>query len=265
MRVSPILILTMLPTLATSLPAAQENHAPYTLVLQSADLPEKDRQSILASIDVSACPALVVSEIVRQKARSLGYLQATVQEQKQEMDHHLQLTENIEAGVRYKLRTINVLNSTVFPSDQLRKEVHLKPGDVAAVSEITDGLERIRLLYANKGYINTVITPAPDFDSRQGLVDITLDVDEGKTSRFGELLLNGVEPYPGAAKQLIASWKPLRGQLFNLSALDKWLQANQTSCPSCTEERNITVADRGPLSSSDLRDVTLHLPPHSLQ
>ena len=259
---SPILIFAMMTAPLTNCGAVQQlQPQTYTLVLRSADLPEQDRQDILASTEVSACNALVVSEIVARKVRGLGYLQATVQEQEQEIDHHIQLTENITAGIRYRLRAIKVVRATVFPPDQLRKEVHLNPGDVASGSEIVNSLERIRVLYGNKGYVDTVITPTVCFDSRQGLVDVTLEMDEGKPYRFGELLLNGVEPYPGAAKQLTASWKPLRGQTFNLSLLDKWLRANQTGCPSCTAERNIKVAGHGILSSSNLLDVTLHLPP----
>jgi hypothetical protein len=265
MQASPILILAMLTTPFSSWSAAQQPQPQaYTLVLRSADLPEKDRQSILASIDVSTCPALVVSEIVAQKARGLGCLQAAVEEQKQESGDRIQLTEDIRAGIRYRLREINFENATVFTPDQLRKVIPLNPGDVASGSGIINGLEGMRELYASKGYINAVMIPIPSFDSRQGLVDFTFDVDEGTPSQFGELLLNGVEPYPGAAKQLIASWQPLRGQLFNPSVLDKWLQTNKTGFAS-SKDRNLAYKERNISSSSHLVDITLKLPPNPLQ
>lgn len=243
MRVSPILILAMLAALPADLRAAQQKqHPSYTLVLQSSDLPEKDRQDILKSIDVSACPLEVMSEVVLSKVRDLGYVQSVTQEQRQESGNHIQLTETIKAGVRYRLRTINVVKSTVFTPDQLRKEVPIGPGDVLSPSRIANGQEQMRNLYASKGYI-AVITPVVCFDSQKQLADVTLEVDEGPPYHFGALLLNGVEPYPGAANQLTASWKPLRGQLFNPTAVDKWLQANKATCPSCTE-RDLTYALR---------------------
>ncbi|HZQ42787.1 MAG TPA: POTRA domain-containing protein [Acidobacteriaceae bacterium] len=266
MRVSPILILIALATLPTSLRAGrQTQHSEYTLVLQSSDLPEKDRQDILKNIDVSRCPLEAANEIVLQKARDLGYLQAQVEEQRQESNNHVQVTENIKAGIRYRLGTINVVKATVFTPDHLRREVPIAPGDVASRSEIVSGLERIRTLYGSKGYVNTVIVPVVTFDSRHGLVDFTFEVDEGRPSRLGELRLDGVEPYPGAAKQLTASWAPLREQLFNPSVIDKWLQANRLSCPSCTWQRNLSFIHRNVSGSTDLLDVTLEFPPHPLQ
>ncbi len=161
----------MLTVLPTSLRAGQQQqHLAYTLVLQSDDLPENDRQNILKSFAVSACPPEIVSEIVARKARDLGYLQAAVEEQKSENENHIQLTENIRAGVRYRLRTINLVKATVFSADQLRSEISIAAGDVVSGSEIAGGLERMRALYASKGYINTVITPTVVFDPRQGLL-----------------------------------------------------------------------------------------------
>jgi hypothetical protein len=265
MRVSPILILAMLAALPANLRAAQQKqHPSYTLVLQSSDLPEKDRREILKSINVSAYSPEVVSEVVLRKVRDLGYVQSVVQEQKQESENHIQLTENIKAGVRYRLRTINVVNSTVFPADQLRREVPIASGDVLSMARIVQGLDQIRDLYASKGYIDTVMTPVPMFDSQKAVADLTLELDEGLPYRLGALLLNGVEPYPGAAKQLIDSWKPMRGQLFKPSMIDQWLQANKTICPSRTW-RDLLYHERRISSSANFVDVTLELPPHPLQ
>lgn len=267
MRVSPIFIFAILAALPCGLPAAQQRpHPAYQIVLQSSDLPESDRLDILESIDVSKCPSAVVNEVVLSKVRDLGYLQAVATEQKQKIDDHLQLTENIKAGIRYRLRTLDIVNSKVFPAGQLRREVPIASGDVLSVARISKGVEQIQALYANKGYINTVIVPIPKFDSQKALADFTLEVDEGLPSRLGVLLLNGVEPYPGAAKQLIDSWKPLRGQLLNPSVIDQWLQANKTKtvCPSCTWI-DLFYRQRRTSSSSNFVDVTLQLPLHSLQ
>ena len=265
MRTSPVLILAMLTALPANLRAAQQKqHPSYTLVLQSSDLPEKDRQEILKSIDVSVYSPEVVSEVVLRKVRDVGYVQSVVQEQKQESNNHIQLTETISAGIRYRLRTIKVVRATVFTPDKLRSEVPIATGDIFSFSQFDKGLDRIRHLYASKGYINAVVTPEPRFDAQKRLMDLTLEVDEGTPYHFGALLLNGVEPHPGAAKQLTASWKPLRGQLFNPSVLANWLQANKASCPSCTE-RDLTYTERNISSSSNIVDITLALPPHQCQ
>ncbi len=255
----------MLAALPANLRAArQKQHPSYSLVLQSSDLPEKDRQDILNSIDVSACPVEVVSEMIVRKARDLGYLQAAVQEQKSESENRIQLTENITAGVRYRLRTLKVVKATLFTPDQLRSEVPIATGEIFSLSQFVKGLDRIRHLYATKGYIDAVAIPEPAFDPEKRLVNLTLEIDEGLPYHFGALLLNGAEPRPGAAKQLTASWKPLRGQLFNPSVIANWLQANKASCPSCTE-RDLTYTERNISSPSNFVDITLQLPPHPLQ
>ncbi len=259
---SPILILAILAASPANLRATeQKQHPSCTLILRSSDLPEKDRQDILKSIDVSAYSPEVVSEVVLRKVRDLGYVQSAVQEQRQESDNHIELTETIKAGVRYRVRSISIVKSTVFTPDQLRKEVPIDPGDVLSSSQIVKGLEQMRNLYASKGYVNALITPEVCFDSQKQLADVTLEVDEGRPYHFGVLLLNGVEPYPGAAKRLTASWAPLHGQLFNPSMLDKWLQVIQTTCHSCTQ-RNLAFTLKNISVSSNLVDVTLALPPY---
>lgn len=271
MRATPKLVLIAVVASAGVLSAQQQNPA-YQVVLRSSDLPDNDRQNVLDSTMHSGWPSQYVRDFVMTKVRDLGYVKAGVEEQRQTNKgsdgiEHLQLTETIHAGARYKVGTIQILKATVFTPDRLRGALRIAPGDVLAPSRVGETQEQIRELYASKGYINAVITPIVCFNDSKKLADISLELDEGMPHTFGELLLNGVEP--GVAKQLWASWKTLHGRTFSPSALDNWLQANRTICPTCTTPQNISVTLHDDTRINQplipVADVTLKFPPQPPQ
>jgi Surface antigen variable number repeat len=121
-------------------------------------------------------------------------------------------------GAQYRLGEIRFERATIFQAAQLR--------DLFNITKVSRGLDELRKLYGKRGYVNCVVGPAPRMDESLRTIDLVLDVDEGKPFDFGKLYLEGVEPYPGAGKTLIRSWKPLDGRRFNPLVLQRWLLAN---------------------------------------
>jgi outer membrane protein insertion porin family len=92
------------------------------------------------------------------------------------------LTLNIEESRQYKLQNLNAVGMKLFrtPETILQNIFQMKPGDVFTTAKLRKGLEQIRKLYGEFGYIDMV--PEPDINPQLGTekIDFTLNVDEGK-------------------------------------------------------------------------------------
>jgi outer membrane protein insertion porin family len=92
------------------------------------------------------------------------------------------VTMVISEGDKYTLRNINFVGMKLFRTPDLiaRSVFRMAPGDVFSTEKLQKGLEDLRKLYGNFGYIDFV--PSPDPEIAQGVkdqIDLTIDVDEG--------------------------------------------------------------------------------------
>ena len=89
---------------------------------------------------------------------------------------------NIEESRLYKLQNLNAVGMKLFrtPESILANVFQMKVGDTFSTAKLRKGLEQIRKLYGEFGYIDMV--PEPDINPVTGTdkVDFTLNVDEGK-------------------------------------------------------------------------------------
>ncbi len=89
----------------------------------------------------------------------------------------------IEEGRQYRVNKFNLVGVKLFraASDRLTRELfQMGPGDVFSTAKFRKGLENMRKLYGEFGYIDFV--PEPGFDPIPGTdkLDVTINADEGK-------------------------------------------------------------------------------------
>lgn len=88
----------------------------------------------------------------------------------------------IEEGRQYRLNKINFVGVKLFrtPDTFMRPLFQMGQGDIFSTAKLRKGLENLRKLYGEFGYIDFV--PDPSFDPVPGTnkMDLTLTVDEGK-------------------------------------------------------------------------------------
>jgi len=162
----------------------------------------------------------------------LGYFKADVKEPKFSFPTQVEerrganVTIKVEPGAQYRVGEIRVEEATVFPSARLRNLFFLHSGELFNSTKIGEGLEKIRSLYATQGYVNLVATPEVISDEARHRNDLVVVLDEGRPHNFGQLYLEGIEPYAGAGKALFQSWKALEGKRYNPVELQHWLQTN---------------------------------------
>lgn len=103
-----------------------------------------------------------------------------------------EVTIPVEEGRPYRLGTVSVEGAEVFPAEALAGQISAEPGKTYSFKAVDAGLETIRDLYHNRGYIyaytNEVRNRREDEDH---VVDIVVDVFEGDRFRLGRLEFSG--------------------------------------------------------------------------
>ena len=94
---------------------------------------------------------------------------------------HVDITMFVREGDKYYLRNFNFVGMKLFRTPDLigRQIFRMAPGDVFSTEKLQKGVEQLRKLYGNFGYIDMVPAPDPEPVTGKNQVDLTIDVDEG--------------------------------------------------------------------------------------
>jgi outer membrane protein insertion porin family len=92
------------------------------------------------------------------------------------------LALTVEEGKLYRLNQINFVGVKLFrtPETLMRPLFQMDKGDIFSTDKLRKGMENMRKLYGEFGYIDFVPEPEPDVNQAKGTVDLTFSVDEGK-------------------------------------------------------------------------------------
>ncbi|HEY6991459.1 MAG TPA: outer membrane protein assembly factor BamA, partial [Bryobacteraceae bacterium] len=92
------------------------------------------------------------------------------------------VTMVIAEGDKYYLRNFNFVGMKLFRTPDLiaRQVFHMAPGDPFSTEKLQKGMDELRKLYGNFGYIDFVGSPDPEIvPNGKDQIDLTMDVDEG--------------------------------------------------------------------------------------
>ncbi|HEX8810771.1 MAG TPA: POTRA domain-containing protein, partial [Terracidiphilus sp.] len=145
---------------------------------------------------------------------------------------------------------------SAFAPAQLREQFYAEPGSWYNATALVRGLERIKNLYADKGYVNFAAIPTPQVDEASRTIVLNIDADEGKPVNFGSLILSGQEPRAGAGKSLLTAWSAdMEGKPYSPTQFKHWLSAH-APWSSDTPEGRLYVTT---LLASDLQRLNIRL------
>ncbi len=132
---------------------------------------------------------------------------------------------------QYRLERVLFEGGRSFSPEQLRDTFNVATGGKFNHTAVGKGLERLRQLYGDYGYINFAAVPHLQLDKDRGTVVLTISIDEGDQFTFGRLILAGQETRAGQADALRNAWAALSGRRYDSSLLNKWLIQNATFLP----------------------------------
>jgi outer membrane protein insertion porin family len=108
------------------------------------------------------------------------------------MEHRLHVTIPVEEGEPYALGELTVSGTEVFEGERLKGFFEVKPGETYSHKTVEDGMEKLRDLYHNTGYIYAYTNQT--WEPRVGgekIVDVMIDVFEGDRFKLGRLEFSG--------------------------------------------------------------------------
>ena len=206
----------------------------------SDDLPAVDRLQIALLLQGGNSDPDEVQERVRRMLQDLGFYHAQVdtpqlgnisqaETSQPQTTNGIDVTVKVLPGAQYRFGIIEFKHATLFPPDKLRGQFPVKAGSLFNVTSVSYGLDQLRNLYQSNGHINFGAIPTPAIDEKRHIVNLTIDLDEGKAYVFGQLNLDGIEPHAGDGNALVTSWASLQGKPYNPDLLKDWLASNWPS------------------------------------
>ncbi len=146
---------------------------------------------------------------------------------------------SVDAQQLYKLRRIAYVHNTAFSSAELRSFFPIEDGDTVDTYELQQGIETMRKAYAEKGFINMTAIPEFDIDDVHSTLTVTLDLDEGKQFRFGQITVHGMDP--ALAEKLLHESGVEKGTIFDPALVSRFFERNRDMLPADAEPFRDTV------------------------
>lgn len=89
---------------------------------------------------------------------------------------------NMEEGPKYTLNKLNLVGVKFFraPEELFGRVLGMNEGDVFSTAKLRKGMEDMRKLYGQYGFLDFVPEPGFEPDAKTGKIDLTLNIDEGK-------------------------------------------------------------------------------------
>ena len=143
--------------------------------------------------------------------------------------------EDSEAGKRVEFKvlekpsisSITISGNEHVKDDEALEAINIKPYSILDLGKITDGIEAVKELYRQKGYLNINISYTIEEDKERTVV-VLLDVDEGEKAYIREIRFTGNESFSDKKLrgEMQTSTKGLLSWIFHSGKLE-WETLNQ--------------------------------------
>jgi outer membrane protein assembly factor BamA len=130
----------------------------------------------------------------------------------------------VREGVSYNWAGAEWSGNSVLAPAELDAALGMKAGEVANGAKIKKALRDVARAYGHKGYLNSSLKPAPEFDDAGRRVTYRFEVKEGAQYRMGELKITGLTE--AEAEKLRARWTLRAGEVFDEIYYEDFLKKN---------------------------------------
>jgi outer membrane protein assembly factor BamA len=183
---------------------------------------------------------------IRARWQNYGYFRAnataTVEPLGSDFNaQHFRVTVHVDEDLQYHLGSLRFVDSNPFPRGdvnpvsvtELRELIPLREGEIFDVSKIRQGIEALTKKYNAIGYVDFTAVPKTEIDDKLQRISLTLELDEQKQYRIGEVK---VVADPGFLAALGS--KLVSGEIFDATAIDDFVKQNRASLPANLSERD---------------------------
>ena len=154
------------------------------------------------------------------------------------VSQRIALSFRVDEGLQYRLGQIRFRNNKVITdAGVLRPLFPITDGDVFSREEIAKGLENLRKAYGEMGYINSTSVPDTRFDDKTSLINLEIDIDEGKQFRLSSISFPGMDE--AARQEMLRDGVLQPGQIYNQELFELFLQRYGSLLDSCSSARKL--------------------------
>jgi outer membrane protein assembly factor BamA len=175
-----------------------------------------------------------VGERARYVWQSKGYYGATVHADAHPRNsdlHHPEMivTLSIDEGPKYLLSAIEWTGTPTFPTQELDRAISLKRFDTLDVEKIRAGLEKLRRMFEEKGYLQALVIPNSKIDDGQHVVTLQMDIEPGPVFHVGHVAFLGGAP--DLRKAIQQKWPLHPGAPYNPHVVTKLFSGENSDVP----------------------------------
>lgn len=139
------------------------------------------------------------------------------------VNERVEVTIRVRGGQQYRLGWIRFANNhAISNSKALRSVFAIHDGDIFDREKIVEGLGDLRKNYGELGYINFTSVPDAQIDQANNVVNLLIDVDEGKQFYIASIDTAGLSE--SASRSLLQDAVQKRGDVYNEGLMRLWLQ-----------------------------------------
>jgi outer membrane protein insertion porin family len=128
-----------------------------------------------------------VDELARRAWQDEGFFQVQVhsratvrRQQPSPANERVAVSLHVDEGKQYRLSKITFKNNCgISNTEALRNIFSIKDGEVFKRSVIAEGLEKLRFVYREFGYVDATSFPDTLINDKAGTISLMVDIDEG--------------------------------------------------------------------------------------
>ncbi|UCF69430.1 MAG: BamA/TamA family outer membrane protein [Acidobacteriota bacterium] len=163
------------------------------------------------------------------------------------------VTSGVVEGPLYRLGDVRFEGNQLFPDEQLRLLIPLRPGSVLADSVIEFGLEAIRRVYGQRGYVYAAVSRR--FERREGepVADVVVDIDEDQAYTVRRIEFSGntqtqdivLRRELNIAEGALLNREQLDRSMLKLRQLGFWLPNDEPALDPLPDQAEVDVEIAG--------------------
>jgi outer membrane protein assembly factor BamA len=189
---------------------------------------EKLREAIVGAVGLTYTEDVfrqTLATVIRPLYENRGYLKARFPELRTtaaEDVKGLHVFVKVDEGEKYELGKLTIEGPTPIAAATLVKAAELKAGELADMSKVNEGVERIRRAVRREGYMEVRVLADRKLDDEKKVANLSVRVDPGPQFTMGKLRLVGLDIHGEAEIRKI--WILKEGQPFNPEYPDLFLR-----------------------------------------
>ena len=204
-----------------------------TLIGASHILPEQLAKSVAplkGTAYLRSDVAIVLEKNLLPIYREHGYLKSAISEIKPKVAEKDQVSVEVSVneGDQYRLAGFSWSGNTLIPSDELSKQITLKPGNPIDALQLDRDLAQVRKLFGKFGREGVTITPVPVFNANS--VTYTFEIKEGELYHMGKLEIQGVDAE--TVRKLSQNWKLGEGEPYDSTYIQQFVEHTLLRVPN---------------------------------